>query len=93
MSHCPYELLQDITPALEKIRALPGIAERKPGIFYIKYDGFLHFHIKGDDRWADVKIAPRGKWKNIPLPLKATAKDKAAFIKAVEQAHKAYLSA
>ena len=90
MAHCPYELLQDIGGELDKIRALAGVTERKPGIFYIKSDGFLHFHIKGEERWADVKPLPRGKWLGIPLPFKPSASKRAAFLKAVAEAHRSY---
>ena len=91
MAHCPYELLQDLTAELDKIRALPSLREPKPGIFYMKSDGFLHFHIKDGKRWADVKQA--GKWLSIDIPLKATAKQRAAFLRTVIQQHAASTAA
>jgi len=56
MAHCPYEKLKDIESVLEEIRKLDGIKEPKPGIFYFKSKGFLHFHIdKDNNRWADIR--------------------------------------
>lgn len=92
MAHCPYDLLADISDALDRLRALPGMVERKPGIFYIKGDGFLHFHIKDGDRWADVKPKRGGGWERIPLPLNANAAAVGRFTRAVEKAHKSYVS-
>lgn len=92
MAHCPFELLEDLAPALDRLRKLDLIVERKPGIFYIRSDGFLHFHIKGEARWAHVKQSKRGTWAELPIPLKATTKQKAAFVDAVIKAHKKYLA-
>lgn len=92
MAHCPYDLLTDISGALDRLRTLPGIVERKPGIFYIKGDGFLHFHIKDGERWADVKPKRGGGWERIPLPLNANAAAVGRFTRAVEKAHKSYVS-
>lgn len=93
MAHCPFALLEDLTDALDRLRRLDGMVERKPGIFYIKSDGFLHFHIKGETRCAHVKQSKRGKWLELPIPLNATAKEKAGFVAAVTKAHKGYMSA
>ncbi len=41
---------------LAQLRALDALAERTPGTFYRKSKGFLHFHVDGDDMWADVKL-------------------------------------
>ncbi len=55
MGRCPYEQLKDIEPILTEIRSLSNIKEPKPGIFYFKNQGFLHFHLKEDRRWADAR--------------------------------------
>ena len=55
MAHCPYEQLADIPAVLTALRALPGISEKKPGIFYWRSKGFAHFHLKAGRRWADVR--------------------------------------
>src|SRR4051812_44832355 len=55
MDHCPYAKLEDLKDILFQVRKLPNIKEPKPGIFYIKGKSFLHFHLKDDRRWADVR--------------------------------------
>ena len=91
MAHCPYDKLGDMEPAFTAIRALDGLREPKPGIFYMKSDGFLHFHVdKEGRRWADVKTAPRGAWTTIPVSDRVTAAECRKFVRAVEKCHKAY---
>ncbi len=84
MARCPYEKLEDIEDVLEKIRALPLIKESKPGIFYYKSQGFLHFHLKDDRRWADVRDTDR--WgSEMDLPFKAKKSEKNSFFDEVKR--------
>lgn len=55
MAHCPYAQLADLESVLADIRTWPGIKEPKPGVFYLGSTAFLHFHLKDDRRWADVR--------------------------------------
>ncbi len=55
MAHCRYEELEDLEGILVEIRSWEGIREPKPGIFYLGGKGFLHFHSKGEERWADIR--------------------------------------
>lgn len=55
MGRCKYELLAPFEPALDEIRKLTGLVEKKPGIFYFKSQGFMHFHEKDGKIWADVR--------------------------------------
>ena len=55
MGRCSYDKLKHIEPALKEIRMLEKIKEPKPGIFYLKSQGFLHFHESEGKIWADVK--------------------------------------
>ncbi|HYE78853.1 MAG TPA: hypothetical protein VEI97_12785 [bacterium] len=55
MAHCPYDRLADLEPALAEIRTWDHIREASPGVFYIRRTPFLHFHVKGDTRWADAR--------------------------------------
>ena len=85
MAHCPYEKLEDLKSALETIRSFPKLKEPKPGIFYLKSRGFLHFHIdKENQRWADV-VDGKTWGKPITLLLKATKKQISDFVKEVEK--------
>ncbi len=55
MGHTKLELIGDLAFELAALRLLPGIKEKKPGIFYFKALPFLHFHDKDGVRWADIK--------------------------------------
>jgi hypothetical protein len=79
MGRCPYDQLSDIESALEQIRTLEKIKEAKPGIFYFKSQGFLHFHLKEGKRWADIR---EGKnWgKPVDLPFKPSKKVLSDFL-------------
>lgn len=68
MAHCPYGKLQDIEDVLESVRGWDGIKEKSPGVFYVRSTPFLHFHLKGDRRWADVRDgADWGTGLDVPL--------------------------
>jgi hypothetical protein len=51
--------LPQIAPLVEQLRGIDGLTERTPGAFYRKSSAFLHFHIDGDDVYADVKLHGR----------------------------------
>lgn len=91
MAHCPPEKLADIEDVLQALRALPGLTEKKPGIFYIRADGFLHFHIKDGHRWAHVKTGRRGGWDELPLPFDADAAARKDFLAAVRRHQQAFM--
>lgn len=84
MGRCSYDLLNGLEPALEQIRKLPDIKETKPGIFYLKSQGFMHFHEKDGSIWADVK---NGKdWgQPIDVPPKVTKKFLSQFVNSVTE--------
>ncbi len=71
MGRCKYERLIEVETALDEIRKFRDLKEPKPGIFYLKSQGFLHFHEKDEKIWADVRD---GKdWGSpIDLPVKVT---------------------
>jgi hypothetical protein len=49
--------LTELEPLLGEIRTVAGLVERKPGTFYRRSRGFLHFHEHGDEIYADVKLS------------------------------------
>jgi hypothetical protein len=59
LRHARQDDLGRLAPLLEQLRALDGLKERTPGSFYRNSSGFLHFHIDGDDVYADVKLDGR----------------------------------
>ena len=56
MKHASLETLRRLEPLLARIRALDGLVERKPGIFYRKSSAFLHFHEDDAGLFADAKL-------------------------------------
>ncbi len=56
MRHATSETLNEIEPLLERLRSVPGLVEKKPGIFYRKSKAFLHFHEDPSGLHADVRF-------------------------------------
>jgi hypothetical protein len=77
MKHAGGGTLKELAPLLEKIRALEGPVERKPGIFYLKGIAFLHFHEDPAGLFADVKSA--GGWTRVKVSPKLPAQVRKAL--------------
>ena len=88
MGHARPEDLLDVADVLDAIRALPGVSERSPGIFYIGRAPFLHFHTRGGERWADAK-AGRDWGSEVPLPFGARGPAKSAFLREIRVRYQA----
>ncbi len=41
---------------LEQLDALPALTRKSTASYYLRSKGFLHFHIDGDDIYADMKL-------------------------------------
>ena len=54
MRHAREKDLDRIEGLLAQVRALPGLKEKKRGIFYLKSRGFLHFHEDPKGMFADL---------------------------------------
>ena len=79
MGHARYEELRDLEDVLRQLRALPGVSEPTPGIFYLRRIPFLHFHTKAGKRWADIKTGTA--WgPEMPLPFGAGKRLRASFL-------------
>ena len=57
MRHATLETLEEIEPLLEELRSVPGLVEKRPGIFYRRSKAFLHFHEDPSGLHADVRFA------------------------------------
>jgi len=90
MGHARPKDLHDLRDALAVIRALPGLTERAPGVFWLRRTPFLHFHTTGDYRRAHAK-AGRTWGREIVLPLAASRKVKEAFVREIRARYKACL--
>jgi hypothetical protein len=93
MAHCPAERLGDLRGLLSEIARWPEIVERKPGIFYLKRDAFLHFHVDGAERrWADVRDGK--SWgAELDLAFGASAAARARFLREARRRYEATLAA
>jgi hypothetical protein len=78
MKHAGPATLRTLAPLLAEIRRdMAGITERKPGTFYRKGQGLLHFHEDPAGFFADLKID--GGWQRFPVNL---PRDRATFLSA-----------
>ena len=67
MAYCPPGLLDDIADVLADVRTWTGVVERKRGVFYLRNQPFLHFHLLATGRRrADVKGC--ATWMQLALP-------------------------
>jgi hypothetical protein len=48
--------LDELEPFLQSIRSVPGLVERKRGVFYRRSRAFLHFHEDPSGMHADVRL-------------------------------------
>jgi len=86
MAHCPAELLDDLADVLAEVRTWAGVIEKKPAVFYLGRQPFLHFHlVEGRRRRADVKT-PAG-WLQIDVPRPISAARRRAFLSALRRRH------
>ena len=57
MKHAGEVALDQLEPLLARVRALPGLTEKKRGVFYRKGRAFLHFHEDPKGLFGDVRAA------------------------------------
>jgi hypothetical protein len=73
--HCPPELLDDVADVVAEVRRWAGVVERRPAVFYVGRQPFLHFHlIEGRRRRADIKGQTGWTQIDLPRPLPATGR-------------------
>jgi hypothetical protein len=65
MKHATASALTKLGRLLDLLRELGDLKERRPGIFYLKSQAFLHIHEDSAGIFADV----RGKndWERLPV--------------------------
>ena len=66
MKHAGPQALADLASLLAEVRQLPGLQERKPGIFYRRGQAFLHFHEDPAGLFADAKLG-RPKFERLAV--------------------------
>lgn len=60
MRHARPEDLDRLEDLLVQLRALPGLIEKKRGVFYVRSRSFLHFHEDPKGMFADLREAGGG---------------------------------
>jgi hypothetical protein len=83
--------LSDLDDALTSIRALPGLIERTPGVFWLHRVPFMHFHTARPPRRVHAKNGP-GWGAEIVLPMGASRAARAAFVKEIHARYEACLA-
>jgi len=56
VKHAGAEALARLEPLIAALREMPGLRERKTGIFYRGSRAFLHFHEDAAGLFADVRL-------------------------------------
>ena len=85
MKHAGAATLGLLETLLMKLRGLPALKEKKPGIFYVKSKPYLHFHEDPAGIFADVRLGG-AEFERFPVNtepeqqslLQLVAKDQAA---------------
>jgi hypothetical protein len=73
MAHCPVERLDDLGDVLAEVRSWAGVNEDTPGVFYVRREPFLHFHLfKDGRRRGDIKGSRGWVSLDLPRPISAT---------------------
>ena len=60
MRHARDEDLDRVEALLGRLRTLPGMVEKKRGVFYCRSRAFLHFHEDPKGMFADIREAGGG---------------------------------
>ena len=56
MKHATEQTLNSISSFLDEFRDIPGLKEKKLGVFYRKSRAFLHFHEDPAGVFADIRL-------------------------------------
>jgi len=67
MRHARDQDLDRLEDLLAELRALPGMVQRKRGVFYRKGRSFLHFHEDPKGLFADIGGGPDGDFERIDV--------------------------
>jgi hypothetical protein len=83
--------LVDLRDALATIRALPGLTERSPGVFWLRGAPFMHFHTARAPRRVHARNGT-GWGAEIVLPVGADRATRAAFVTEIRARYEACLA-
>lgn len=72
MKHASDSSLDQIESLLEELRKLPGLKEKKRGVFYRGSQAFAHFHEDAEGMFGDLKVD--GSWKRFCVSRQSESK-------------------
>ena len=78
MKHATAETLAGFGELLEQLRRIPGLIEKRPGVFYRKSRAFLHFHEDRAGLFADWR--PGDEWLRLAVD---TVEGQAALVEKI----------
>jgi hypothetical protein len=80
MKHATAESLAGFGDLLEQLRRIPGLVEKRPGVFYRKSRAFLHFHEDPAGLFADWR--PGDEWLRLAVD---TTEGQAALVEDIRR--------
>src|ERR1700722_12685223 len=83
MQHASRATLDELSSLLEQLRALEGLVEKRPGVFYRKSRAFLHFHEDPAGLFVDVRFRPDEEFIRLPV---TTRRQQSSFVSDVKRA-------
>jgi len=81
MKHAGEQTLDALEPLLESVRRVPGLHEKKRGVFYYRSTAFLHFHEDPAGFFADLRTS--ADFDRFPVN---TGSERKSFIAAIKAA-------
>ena len=81
MKHVGPDDLDRLEPLLVSLRAVPGLVEKKRGVFYRRSKAFLHFHADPAGLFADVRLVAGGDFERFRV---STAAEQRALLRRVQ---------
>lgn len=67
MKHAGPQTLERLATVLRRLRALPDLQERCPGVFYRRSKAFMHFHDDPSGFYADVRLTEGDDFKRFKV--------------------------
>ena len=83
MRHVTAAGLDELEPLLVQLRTIPGLVERKRGVFYRRSRAFLHFHEDPAGLFADVRLGD--DFERLPVRTSAERDALVTRIRAADQ--------
>ncbi len=78
--HATPEDLGGLVSLLGRLRAIEGLVERRPGVFYRRSRAFLHFHHDPKGMFVDVRLGE--EFVRVPVGTSAQQADLVARVRA-----------